>query len=292
MLNVPSHILIDPQTLGDALAGAYHPSQPGVAGALSDMQMCIEALIQEHVADVGGDDARMQALRATRNLLAVIREAVGADDVEGQAAREAWRPYHLASTLSDFVVVVTREAHQVAPGTRLQVTCRDGAELWWFAEDESGRQSSPMRVDVACRHLNDWRAQVIVVDANHANRHPDTWLALIDRVLETLVGLGWGPEGTEAARCLVGAILNDHESLEALRARVQPGDDLTWLDVIDDALVEAGDLVDFDAGMSEEALGEVHGLVQGILTGHVPVDHLLREHALALTAYTEGGGVG
>jgi hypothetical protein len=43
--------------------------------------------------------------------------------------------------------------------------------------------------------------------------------------------------------------------------------------------------------MSEEVLGEVHGLVQGILTGHVPLDRLLGEHSLSL-AYAEGGGVG
>jgi hypothetical protein len=293
MLTIPSHLLISPQALWQALAGDRDspPDLARIPGMLAEIQSHIEALIGWHDGLIGGDANQVQALRATRNLLAVIREAVGADDVEGQAAREAWRAYHLASTPGDFLVVVTREAHQVLPGTRMQVRRRDGADRWWFAEDESGRQSAPMRAEAACQRLNDWGAQVIV-DDDYASHQPDTWLALIDRVLETLAGLGWGPEGTKATLRVVQAILSGHEAPETLTSPVRPGDDRTWLDAIDDALVEAEDLVDFDAGMSEEALGEVHGLVQGILTGHVPLDHLLGEHSLALTPYAEGGRVG
>jgi hypothetical protein len=279
MLTIPSHLLISPQALWQALAGDpdSSPDLARIPGMLAETQSHIEALLQWHDGLIGGDANQVQALRATRNLLAVIQEAMGADDVEGQAAREAWRAYHLASTPGDFLVVA-REAHEVPPGTRMQVKRRDGSDRWWFADDESGRPSVSM--------------PQVVVDDDYASHHPDTWLALIDLVLETLAGLRWGPEGTEAARCVVQAVLNGHEPPETLRAPIRPGDDLTWLDVIDDALVEAEDLVDFDAGVSEAALGEVHGLVQGILTGHVPVDHLLREHPPALAAYDEGGGVG
>jgi hypothetical protein len=292
MLTIPSHLLISPQALWEALAGDCDspPDLARIPGMLAETQSHIEALLRWHDGLIGGDANQVQALRVTCNLLAVIREAVGADDVEGQAAREAWRAYHLASTPGDFLVVA-REAHEVPPGTRMQVKRRDGSDRWWFADDESGRPSVPMRAEAACQRLNDWGAQVIV-DDDYASHHPDTWLALIDRVLETLAGLGWGPEGTEATLRVVQAILSGHEALETLEAPVRPSAHLTWLDVIDDALVEAEDLVDFDAGMSEEALGEVHGLVQGILTGHVPVDHLLREYPLALVAYDEGGGVG
>jgi hypothetical protein len=292
MLTIPSHILISPQALWEALVGDCDspPDLARISGVLAKTQSRIEALLRCQESLIGGDADQAQALRATHDLLAVIREAVGADDVEGQVAREAWRPYHLASTPSDFVVVVTREAHRVPPGTRMQVLHRPGSDLWWFAEDESGRQSFPMRADAACHRLNDWGAQVIVGDC-HAGRCPHTWLELIARALETLVGLEWGPEGTEATHCVVQAILSGHEALKTLGTPVRPADELTWLDVIDDALVEAENLVDFDAGMSEEVLGEVHGLVQGILTGHVPLDRLLGEHSLSL-AYAEGGGVG
>lgn len=291
MLTIPSHILISPQALWEALVGDCDspPDLARISGMLAETQSRIEALLRCQESLIGGDADQAQALRATHNLLVVIQEAV-ADDVEGQVAREAWQPYHLASTCSDFVVVVTREAHRVPPGTRMQVIHRHGSDLWWFAEDESGRQSFPMRADGACHRLNDWGAQVIVGDG-HAGRRPGTWLELIDRVLETLVGLGWGPEGTEAVRCVVQAVLNGHEPPETLRARARPGDDLTWLDVIDDALVEAEDLLDFDAGVSEEVLSEVHGLVQGILTGHVPLGRLLQEVSSSSAAYEEGGGV-
>jgi hypothetical protein len=164
-----------------------------------------------------GDANHVQGLRATRNLLAMIREAVAGDGVEGRAAQEAWRAHHLASAPGDFVVVVTREAHQVLPGTRMQVMRCDGSDLWWFGEDESGCSAFPMQAEAACRRLNDWGAQVIV-DDDRTSYQPDTWLALIDRVLEALVGLGCGPEGTEAARCVVAAILTGHLPLGHLLA--------------------------------------------------------------------------
>ncbi len=81
-MNIPSHILIHPDTLKDALRGICFPGGLDNLPALLDaVQRQVQALIAEMPAPASSrepDAGRSAVLRAVTNLLAVIREAVGA----------------------------------------------------------------------------------------------------------------------------------------------------------------------------------------------------------------------
>jgi hypothetical protein len=286
MLTLPSHILIDPQSLAE-VAPAYAgvdggdspPELARLPGMLAEAESCISTMIRERDSPIGADPDQLWALHATRNLLALLREAVGDEAID------AWRPHHLACAGDDLLVVVTREAYAVPPGVRVRVARHHGTEMWWFADEQEGCPRFPMRVGAACRRLNEWGARVIDDDGPP----PHTWLELIGRALEQLAGLGWGPEGTQAALLVVEAILNQGEALDRLRGAARPGDEHTWLDLIHDALDDTQNLLG-----SEEmanALAQAHSLVQAILTGRAPLSDLLEACCLSPAADREGGGI-
>jgi hypothetical protein len=248
MLTIPSHLLISPQALAEALAGDGDspPDLARIPGMLAETQSHIESLIRQQHALIGADVDQLRALHATRNLLALMREAVGGDEID------AWRPHHLACAGGDLLVVVTREAHAVPPG-------------------------APMRVGTTGRRLGD------------ETPPPSTWLELIGRALERLAGLGWGPQDTQAAHLVVEAILNQHEALDSLGGAVRPGDELTWLDLIDDALGDAQELPGFE-GVAD-ALAQAHSLVLKIRIGAAPLSDLLEACCLNPATDREGGGM-
>jgi hypothetical protein len=170
MLTLPSHILIHPQTLVDALAGDDDspPDLACLAGMLAEAESCISTMIQERGSLIGANADHLWALHATRNLLALMREAVGDEEFD------AWRPHHLACAGDDLLVVVTRAAHAVPPGARVRVARHQGTEMWWFADEQEGCPSFPMRVGAACRRL---RGAVRPGDER-------TWLDLIADALD------------------------------------------------------------------------------------------------------------
>jgi hypothetical protein len=281
MLTLPSHILIHPQTLVDALAGDDDspPDLACLAGMLAEAESCISTMIQERGSLIGANADHLWALHATRNLLALMREAVGDEEFD------AWRPHHLACAGDDLLVVVTRAAHAVPPGARVRVARHQGTEMWWFADEQEGCPSFPMRVGAACRRLNEWGARVLYDESSLLR----TWLGLIGRALEQLAGLGWGPEGTQAAHLVVEDILKQGEALDRLRGAVRPGDERTWLDLIADALDDTRDLLG-----SEEmanALAQAHSLVLKIRVGAAPLSDLLEACSPNPTASAERGGM-
>jgi hypothetical protein len=280
MLTLPSHILIHPQALVDALAGD-DDSPPDLAclpGMLAEAESCISTMIQERDSLIGANADQLRALRASHNLLALLREAVGDEEID------AWRPHHLACAGNDLLVVVTRAAYAVPPGARVRVARHHGTDMWWFADEQEGCPSFPMRVGAACRRLNEWGARVIDDESTLLR----TWLELIGGALEQLAGLGWGPEGTQAAHLVVEDILNQGEALDRLTGAVRPGDEHTWLDLIADALDDTRDLV----GSEEMAntLAQAHSLVLKIRIGAAPLSDLLEACCLNPATDREGGG--
>jgi hypothetical protein len=161
MLTLPSHILIHPQALVDALAGDDDspPDLACLAGMLAEAESCISTMIQERDSLIGADPDQLRALHAARNLLDLMREAVGDEEID------AWRPHHLACAGDDLLVVVTRAAYAVPPGVRMRVAHRHGTDMWWFADEKEGCPSFPMHVGAACRRLNEWGARVIEGDS-------------------------------------------------------------------------------------------------------------------------------
>jgi len=135
MLSMPSHLLISPQALWEALAGECDspPDPARMPGMLAEIQSHIEALMQCHAARglVGGDVDQDRTLRATYNLLTVLRAALSAEASEEpvRGTRQPGAP----------LVVLNGEPRRGSPGAQTQVAPRGGSGLWWFAQDEQER---------------------------------------------------------------------------------------------------------------------------------------------------------
>jgi hypothetical protein len=104
---------------------------------------------------------------------------------------------------------------------------------------------------------------------------PFTWLDAIDDALSSVIGRGWADEEAEEAQSVVQGILTGHVPLERLLKELTlfEGDMVPWLDVIDETLSWARDAL--EPAELGRRIGEAHDLVQGILTGHVPLGRLL-----------------
>jgi hypothetical protein len=265
MMAIPSHILINPAALRQALGEAY-PDAPALA-ALADIQAHLERL---EAACSAGDPGGARALQAAWYALEVVQGALRCES--GAPPGATWKPHHLPNPPRGLSVVVMRPAHQAHPGARIEVVPCGGAR-WRLADVAGGRRSWPLPAHVICRRLDDWGAKALV-DARY---QAQSWLELIDCILDRLVGLGWGPEGAAATLGVARAALHGRESPQDLLQAHQAsgGGGLTWLDVLEEALVEAEDRLTLGTPASDELIQEVHNLAQDILNGRAPADRLM-----------------
>ncbi len=253
-MNIPSHILIHPDTLKDALRGVSLPSGlDDLPAMLDEAQRQVLALIVETptlASPREPDASRSAALRAVSNLLAVIRETVGAS---------------------------SEPMYQLTVPSRLE------------PGPEATRARAPLLVVLYARPPAAGQTSLL---------GELTWLDVIDDALVSVIGRGWADEEAEEAQLVVQGILTGHVPLARLREELTlfEGDLVPWLDVIDETLSWARDALEpSELGWHT---GDVHDLVQAILTGHVLLQWLLEavppgcplDHHLCLPGDRRPGG--
>ena len=233
-MNIPSHILINPDVLERALRCVYfQPEISSIPAMLADMERWIQVLIEElpEQSSPGpyhdpASAGKLRALCAASKLLGVIREAVGAEEPAGVA----WQPDDLARARNQ-VVVVTRAAHGIQRGARLLTVATDAG--WRFEEDapDLSRVSHSMSAEAACQWLNDWGAQVV----SHDGASPllfgqeITWLDVIDDALGLVADQEWADEQAEEAQAVVQGILTGHVPLARLLQPVNAGEGVSQI---------------------------------------------------------------
>ncbi len=230
-MDIPSHLLISPDALRDAVRDAGLPVEgDDLPAILAEIQRRVQAFIAETPALHGPSSRGLVALWAASNLLSVIQKAAGE---------------HTAPT---YCLAI--------PSRRVPIGETAGL---------AGAQY-PLLIMPYARSA----------DAGPAVSLGEfTWLDAIDDALSSVIGRGWADEETEEAQSVVQGILTGHVPLARLREEptLFEGDLVPWLDVIDEALSWARDAL--EPAELGRRIGEVHDLVQAILTGHVPLERLL-----------------
>ncbi len=243
-MNVPSHILIGPDALRNAVRGAGLPFEgDDLPAMLAEICRQVQAFIAEPVALRDPSGRRLAALRAVSNLLEVIRAAAG----------EPPSPVCLLDARGD-------------------------------VEGGPAPTCYPLLVVPHARPADTAGAVPLLIQ-------PMTWLDAIDDALSSVIGQEWADEAAEEAQLVVQGILTGHVPLGRLQEELTlfEGDLVPWLDVIDETLSWARDAL--EPSELGRRVGEAHDMVQGILTGHVPIERLLEVVPPEELVYQLEGGV-